>query len=325
VKTLKAGFNELRGMGIDMYSQNEIEALHEATLHVLANTGVKVNHKEARDIYAGAGCEIDEENMIVKIPAYVVEDAIRSAPPVVNLAGRQPQDDYLAGTGVGFTNFGEALRIIDLESKELRTTTRKDLAEITRIVDAYPEISCNERACGCNDVLGEVQTIHNAEKIFLNTSKHSFIGSHSGYNCSKMLELAYIAQGGEEKFRERPIYSTTVCQNSPLLLNQDVTEVIMTGAKGGAPCWFVSMTMSGVTAPITIAGAVVVHNCEVLAALTLQQLTVKGAKAIYGCSSLGFDLKNGTSPVGTPELAHMSVSMTKLAQFYRIPVFAAGG
>jgi trimethylamine--corrinoid protein Co-methyltransferase len=323
--TLKAGFDACEGMGLKMLTEDELYAIHCGTLEILADTGVRVMSREAQDIYDGGGCIVDRVENIVKIPRHVVEDAINSAPHTVVLGGRDPKNDYSAGTGVGFTNFGEGLNVIDPVTREPHQTTRKDLADITRLCDAIDEIDVYERAVGCNDVPGEVQTIHNAEKIFANTTKHAFIGQGNGYNCKKILELAYVAAGGEENFRKKPIFSATICPNSPLLLNTDVTEVIIESARGGASALILSMCMAGATAPITLAGALVVHNCEVLAGVVLQQLTVKGSKLVYGTSSLGFDLKHTTSPVGSPELALLSAGVAKLAKYYTLPCFVAGG
>jgi len=306
-------------------SDDCVRTIHKSTLEILEKTGVKVPSPEAQDIFEGGGCSVDRETNIVKIPAKVVEDAIDSAPQTVELCGRDPKRNYVAGTKVSYTNFGEGLRIIDPYTREERITTRDDLAQITRVCDSIDELAVYERACGCNDVPGQVQTIHNAEKIFNNTTKHTFIGSGNGYNCKKMLELAYEAAGGEENFRKSPIYSATICPNSPLLLTPEVSEVIVQSARGGAPALILSMTMSGATAPVTLAGSLVVHNCEVLSGLVLQQLTVKGSKCVYGSSSLGFDLRFTTSPVGTPELALMSSAVCCLAKYYMLPSFVAGG
>ncbi len=313
------------GFGINTLSAEDFQAIHNGTLEVLEETGVRVPSKEARDIFEGGGCMVDHINNIVKIPARIVEDAIDSAPEKFELCGRDPRQNYLVGTKVGFTNFGEGVSVIDPYTREERVTTRNDLAQITRVCDSIEELSVYERACGCNDVPGKVQTIHNAEKIFYNTSKHAFIGSGNGYNCKKMLQLAYEASGGEENFRQNPIYTATICPNSPLLLTPEVSEVIVESARGGAPALILSMTMSGATAPVTLAGSFVVHNCEVLSGLVLQQLTVKGSKCVYGSSSLGFDLRFTTSPVGTPELALMSAAVCGLAKYYMLPSFVAGG
>jgi len=83
--------------------------------------------------------------------------------------------------------------------------------------------------------------------------------------------------------------------------------------------------MAGASGPITLPGSLVVHNSEILGAIVLHQLTCKGAPVIYGCSSLSFDLKLTTTPVGSPECGLLNAGAPRLAQKYMLPSFAAGG
>jgi trimethylamine---corrinoid protein Co-methyltransferase len=323
----RAGYRSLEGMSLNLFTDDEIFEIHCATLQVLKDTGVRVLAEDAQDIFDGGGCIVDRQNKIVKIPPHVVEDAIRSAPSSFTLGGIDPDEDFMlrSGSTIAFTNFGEGVEIIDLESRQRRTTTKKDVADVTRMCTAMDQVSFLERPVGANDVPGAVQVIHNAEAIFNNTTKHSFIGSGNDYNCRKMIEMAYTVAGGKDKFMEKPIYSATICPNSPLLLNPDVTGVIIEASRGGAPCLFVDMCMSGATAPVTMAGALVMQNSELLASIVLSQLTRKGHPVIYGTSSLGFDLRHTTSPVGSPPLALFSAATAKMAQYYLLPSWAAGG
>ena len=47
----------------------------------MSKTGLYVGSDEALDILEGGGAKIDRKKKIVKFPAYLVEDCIRSAPP----------------------------------------------------------------------------------------------------------------------------------------------------------------------------------------------------------------------------------------------------
>ena len=87
IRSLQAGINRIDGFGLKMFTEDEFYAIHCATLEVMRDTGLYVGSKEARDILAGVGAEVDEENENVKFPPYV-EDAILSAPSTILLAGR---------------------------------------------------------------------------------------------------------------------------------------------------------------------------------------------------------------------------------------------
>ena len=81
----RAGYQQLSGFSVNMLTDDEIAEIHQATLYVLENTGLWVLHDEAQEIFYSHGCKVDKKTNIVKIPPYVVEDAIRSAPSEVLL------------------------------------------------------------------------------------------------------------------------------------------------------------------------------------------------------------------------------------------------
>lgn len=57
----------------------------------------------------------------------------------------------------------------------------------------------------------------------------------------------------------------------------------------------------------------------------LGQLVKKGYPMVYGTSTTMIDLRTTIAAVGTPELAIYSAAVAKLAQFYGIPSWVAGG
>ncbi len=74
-------------------SEEKLYAIHAASLDVLMEISVKVESPEARELFAEGGCTVEGE--IVKIPAYLVEECVRTAPSVILLAGRNPKNDYV--------------------------------------------------------------------------------------------------------------------------------------------------------------------------------------------------------------------------------------
>ena len=139
-----------------------------------------------------------------------------------------------------------------------------------------------------------------------------------------MREMAAAIVGGAEKLRERPIFSYVVCPVSPLKLPRDVSDVIIEGARAGVPTTVVSMAMAGGSAPVNLAGAVVVHNAEVLSALTLAQLAKKGASIVYGSSTTALDLRYASASVGSPECGLINAAIACMARSYLLPSWVAG-
>lgn len=125
--------------------------------------------------------------------------------------------------------------------------------------------------------------------------------------------------------REHPLFTFNVCPTSPLRLTLESCQIIIDSAKLRVPLNCISMAMSGASTPVTLAGTLVVHNAEVLGAITLSQLVQKGTPVIYGSSTTSMDLRMGTASVGCPELGMINAAVAKLAQMYQLPCVVAGG
>jgi trimethylamine--corrinoid protein Co-methyltransferase len=324
-RNLHAGRLRSGGLRLNVFTPDEVEDVHLATLEVLQRTGVFVEHEEARQLFAEGGCEIDDERRIVKIPPHVVEDAIRSAPSKLVLCGRMPERDVVLEPGrVGFTNFGEGIKIVDPDTGELREPTKADVAGVTRVIDALDEIDVLERPVGAGDVDQAVVPLHNAEAIFANTTKHVFIGPIDGKLTRYILRMAAAVVGGVQKLRERPLVSFITCPVSPLKLVRESCEIIIESARGGAAVNILSMAMAGGSSPVTLAGTLVTHNAEVLAGITLAQLTRRGAPVLYGSSTTAMDLRLASASVGSPECGLINAAVAQLARRYLLPSFVAG-
>ena len=313
------------GLSLGVFTRDELDDIHLSTLEVLERTGVWVEDDDALTVFAEGGAEVDLESHIVRLPAHVVEDAVRAAPSKLTLCGRVPDNDVvLESDRVGFTNFGEGIKVVDPESGELREPTKRDVAEAARLIDALPAIDVLERPLGAHDVPQDAVPLHNAEAIFANTTKHVFIGPINGFLLKKVLAMAAAVVGGADTLRRRPIVSFITCPVSPLKLVKDCCEIIMESARAGACVNVLSMAMAGGSSPVTLAGTLVTHNAEVLSGITLAQLTERGAPVMYGSSTTAMDLRLASASVGSPECALINAGVAQLARYYLLPSWVAG-
>jgi len=325
-RNLHAGKQQSGGLSLNIFTRDELDEIHFATLEVLEHTGLLMDNDEALEMFHGAGAKVDKQKRIVKMPPYLVEDAIRSAPSKLFLAGRNPKNDFIMeGNRVGFTNFGEGVFIIDPYTGEHRETTKQDVADSAKICDYLSDIDVYERAVGASDVPMETVQLHNAEAWLPNTSKHGFMGPGNAYLMQKITQMAAAISGGMDKLKERPIISFITCPVSPLQLVPETCEIIMEGARSGMAVNILSMAMAGGSSPVTLAGTLVDHNAEVLGGIVLSQLTAKGAKVIYGSSTTAMDLRLAAATVGSPECAVINAAVAQMATYYLLPSWVAGG
>ena len=321
----QAGVRRTVGLRLDVFSDADLDDIHRGTLEVLERTGVFVESDEALDVLADGGCRVDRETKTVKIPPHVVEDSLRAAPSTVRLAGRVPENDVvLEGGRVGFTNFSAGIMVKDPRTDEYRKSTTQDVADLARMTDYLEAIDTYEHAVEGRDGPEATLAVRDAAIALKNTTKCVGTGAMSTYDVDAIVRMGATVAGGEDELRARPLVYFCECPVSPLKITKDAAEVIMASARHGIPNNVISMAMSGASSPVTLAGTLVTHNAEVLASLTLAQLTARGAPTIYGSSTTAMDLRYAAASVGSPELGMISAGVAQLAQRYLLPSFVAG-
>lgn len=324
-RNLSVGYSGWNGFGVKLFSDDELESIHLSTLEIMEKTGLYFESDEALDLLESGGANVDRDSHIAKIPSYIVEEAIRTAPKNVLLAGRDPKNDFILERGrVNVCPFGQGVAVLDPYTGEYRPSTIKDLADATRLVDALDQYDMNFDLVAPQDVDPRVAVFHDFEAQITNTSKHIVLPAQDKKGIEVLLEMGAAVAGGRDKLRERPIFQIGACPISPLSYPKEQTDTIIEFAKAEVPCHVLSMAMAGGMGPVTLAGAVVTHNAEVLAGLVISQLAKAGAPFIYASSTGMLWLKKASAIVGCPELGMISAAVASLARYYLLPSLVAG-
>jgi trimethylamine---corrinoid protein Co-methyltransferase len=299
------------GLRLEVLSAADIDAIHAETLNVLEQTGVFVEDGEALDIFDDGGATVDREARVVRLPGEVVEAAIAAC----------PHDD---GGPVTFSNFDEGVMYVDPRSGERRQPLKADAADAALLVDALPNIDSYGAAVRPTDVPAATAAVHGCEAALLSTAKQVGTEATSAWEVRVCAELGACITGSLDALRDDPVVSFGTCPVSPLKLPRDATEVIVECSRLGLPDCILSMAMAGGSAPVTLAGTLVMHNAEVLAGITLAQLTEPGSPVTYGSSTTAMDLRFAAASVGSPELALIGAAVAQLSKQYRLPSCIAG-
>lgn len=325
------GRSPLEGVQLELFSEDDLRAMHYATMQVFLNPGIQVSDQEARNLFREAGCEVDDKAQVVKIPEFLVNRALRDAPSRFVLCGNDKSKDVAQEHKgkVNWTCFGTGVKMCNYESHGVYKTVdsvEQDVADTAKVCDWAENIDYFSLSVSARDWAGKgAQDVHETFTPMTSTSKHFHHIDPVGEDVEYYWDLCKAFYGGdEEEARKRPRVSILLCPTSPLELSVNACQVIIKGARLGIPVNVLSMAMSGGSSPVFRAGTLVTHNAEVLAGIVLAQLTVPGAAVWYGSSTTTFDLKRGTAPVGAPELGLISAAVGKLAQYYGLPSFVAG-
>ncbi|MGD8506538.1 MAG: trimethylamine methyltransferase family protein [Candidatus Bathyarchaeota archaeon] len=309
-----------------LMSKDDLDSIHWATLEVMENTGIKIHSQKSLKILDDSGAHVDYKKNIAKIPSHLVEEALRKAPKHIRLHARNPKFDIkLDGKHVYISTDGIGIATIDFETGEKRSSTKNDVATTATIADALEDLHIYWPMVVATDVPQQAHVLHELEASLNNTEKPITLNS-----TSKLEEAVYLvkmlaaAVGGEEELRKRPIAHAFECTVSPLILDGGSTDAALEFSKAGLPIAFMGMPHAGMTAPITLAGTMVINNAEVLSSFTIIEMADPGAPIMYSAVPSMPDLRTGQYGAGIPESALLFAAGAQMARYYGIPSMVGG-
>jgi trimethylamine---corrinoid protein Co-methyltransferase len=322
------GLTSAIGMGLNIFSRDDIKTIHHGACHILKHTGMLVELEEAAERLKSAGAMVEKKgaNWLVKIPEWLVSESLSSVAKSVTYYARDPKKDFYMEKGhVGFGTFGEQVNLIDLDTKQCRNTIKEDCNNIYRLIDALDGLAWCQRTVCPGDKSPESQAVHNFESLITNNSKHITIGMVDKHSAATMVKMAAAAVGGMKKLQERPICTCSCCVTSPLILTTQCCETLIAALEAGINVDIMAMALSGGTGPVTLAGTIVQTLAEHLGGLVLAQTVKKGSNVTFGSCSTIMDLKTGLTSVGAPEWSMVGTAIAKMAQYYDIPCRIGAG
>ena len=308
---------------ISYLSEDEKQFIHEKTLQVLAEVGIAYNTPKAIDLLAAAGAQVDRDTLTAKLTWDVVEPALRTVPRQVLLAGRDAAHDVVLGgerwlcTSDGMTTYW-----YDDLTGERREGTSEDLAQITRLTDAMPEIDFLWPSPQTGDVEGEIMPLAMQAIMVRNSAKHVQDEVRTPEMVGPILEIYETACGAA--LTERPYFSVTNCTIAPLQHDREMTEAGLLLCKRGVPIFVLPMPQVGTTGPGTVLSDCIVNMAELLSGIVLYQLANPGCATISGVGAGVADMRSGGYIAAGPEIGLINMICIEMSRFYGLPTQATG-
>ncbi len=302
-----------------VFTDNELNDIHKASLKLLSKTGVMVYSDKVLKLLQNAGCKVDFSEKRVRIPEELVEKCLKTVPSKIILYNRNKEPVITLGDGKTYAASGHnAIYVLDLETGQRRPSNKNDIGDFARIADALKNIQMVGIQAMPQDVLPRASLLHAVDASFNNTTKHIFFSPEALEVTQAILNIAR-AVTDEKDLSKCPILTCQISPTSPLTWETGAVESIMKVSESGIPLCFLPQPYSGVTAPLTLAGTLTIHNAEELSGIVISQLIRKGAPVIYGTAWTTFDMKEANVVIGGPETVLMRIAGAQLAKFYNIP------
>lgn len=284
---------------------HQLDTIHEATLEILKKTGNKVESEDARKILGSAGCDVDDESMMVRFPPDVVESALKTQ--IENFTFNDVQfstNSILFGTGIG-------IELADRITGQRRPPMTRDVAEIMGFIGAMDNIDIIFPPIG---FLADQPMLLNFERMFAETLKYATktytVSGLFGADPKWQIMLSEIA--GKQ----------LICGGSsgaPLTMPKLLGDYIIPFAQRGWPVLNCGGGNMGATSPATFAGSLVTQNAEVLGTFVLARIINPNCPLIYGSFVLPMDMRIAAISSGGPECSLIQVATAQIARYYHVP------
>ncbi len=333
-------------MQLQTLSPEKVQTIHAASLKVLETVGVWFIRcpQVVEFLVAAGGKKVDNEHVL--IPAELVTECLSALPDRETLTFGDPSLGYGREMPLGqgqshFTINGNAYTLFDYAAGAARDCVETDSQEFSLIGAHLNHIIADP----CDLVYHSERTgAGQREELTFDTPEaknHFFqrwLAGRDGVtrplglnvrNDSKdeaalsTLALA-VREGADALERHMAIWEQYLWFNplSPFQWHPDQAPIFLELLDPPRPCRLILISpeiMMGATSPVTMAGALVQHNAEVLAGVVLAQLTRPGVPTCYGCVSAAMDLRNAEVSHGNFETALFNAAAVQLADFYGMP------
>lgn len=310
---------KLEGGQYRVLGDDQIEDIHQATLKVLEEVGIRVEHKPALEVFSGNGCDVDFNKKIVKIPQYVLKKTLQTAPSSFTLYGRKPEFDVLVDTQNVYTIGGSsALFVFGLDGNR-HPATLKDLVDLTRLQDALENLHIMHGIVNPQDIPQPGFCRRLFAAVTENTSRNYYSQAEDAEDVRDQIEMASLILDSKEEVKRKPIFTEVVCMVSPLTHPDKMTEVLMESAKYRVPLYIEVDAQPGGTTPVTLAGTLVEQNANILCGITLAQLVNPGTPCIYSIASGIMDMATGNYSGGAPDTSLLHAAAAQIAHYYNLP------
>jgi trimethylamine--corrinoid protein Co-methyltransferase len=308
-------------------SEDEKIQIHERTLKILADTGVKVDTELGRQYLKEAGADVNENTHIVRLPRALVEESLNLAPKKFTLGARRPGWDLSMNQGdCTFMGDGEGITVIDRKTGEHRPSTHQDWLDATRLCDALDEVGVYWAMVETGkDVESISEPVKYWSQIFKNFSKHVQDSSPRAEYSPWLLEVLQIVFGDKKTIRQLHPFSFLICPQSPLTIEAQHTDAYLALKGWDIPVAVMPMPLMGGTGPGNMISMTIQGNCEVISTLCLVQAADPGTPVIYAPALAVMNPRTGMYSAGAIENALLSSAAIEMARFYGLPVEGTGG
>ena len=316
-------YNQYRAVEFRSLTADQITLLHEASLEIMARTGMRFYDDEALELFKKSGADISDGNL-VRIPPHLVEWALRSAPKNITIFDQRGRRAMALGGYRSYFGVGsDCMFVYDLLTGERRKAVLDDVINGVRLVDALPNLDFVMSMFLPSDVPDENYERHQMAVMLRESSKPIVFVGIEAASTAYAVEMASAVAGGLESLQRYPFVINYVNTTSAFRHNEESVQRLLYAAERNLPTIYAPGNSRGTTAPITPAGALALGNAGQLAGLVISQLKREGSPFIRSNPGGGtLDMRSLADSYAAPDGGPFGWA---LAHHYGLPIFGTAG
>ena len=316
----------VRNLGLEVLDATKIAAIHEAGLHLLTKSGMKVGGEKALEIFRKSEAKVDGD--LVFITEKMLEEALKTVPKELKLYKRDGSpylDVNKRDHTVFYGTHADQLELLDPFTGKVRPFLRADNKMMCQLASYLENISFVLSVGMSADVRPEVQTQVTFLDTLRNFDKVINFSTNDIESLQQCIDMAAVAAGGLKNLQEKP-FIFNYCEPIPPRTHPvESTEKLRISAENMIPVVYMPYSMMGGTAPMSMASSLAQGNAEFLFGLVFTQLVKPGAPIIYGHMPSILDMKTTVGSYGAYEFHLAIAAAADLAAHYQIPFYGTGG
>ncbi len=304
---------------MQVLSEGELRQIHEATLTILQECGVKILNPDMFAFLCGQGCAADADSHVVHFSQADLERALETVPRTFEVFDRDGVPAFVLGDGTPRVAAGHnAIFWVDSETAKTRPSTVADVEQFARLCEQLGNIDMIGIPVMPQDVPDPRATLlYGVRACIENSRKPLFFSTDDVAVNGRIIDMLAAVFPGD--LARQPYGIAQLSPTSPLFWEASVLEALRETVERDVPLAILPEPNAGVSAPYTLAGLLAVNNAECLSGIIISQLLKPGAKVLYANSWTTTDMRTGHALVGSVETSICRIAGAQLARHYGIP------
>ena len=307
--------------GLTLLTEEQKHQVHGYALSILGRTGVRVDSPTVlRFLETKLGVKAEAD--VLRLPAEVVEEAIRSAPKTIDVYDRRGNYVFKLGDdklrfGIGVT----ALFYQDPLTDEPTPFTCRHMQDMVRLGSSLPHYDVISTVGIVQDVPVELTDLYASLEMIANTTKALVLLVSDEQKFPAVLDMFETLHGD---LAAKPFVLPYFNPVSPLVVNEGTADKLKVAVDRGLPVIYSNYSMAGASTPLTPAGTLALLLAELLAGLTISQLIRPGAPISLGMLPVYFDMKTMMN-FYDPQSILINLACAEMMALYGLPHTGTSG